>query len=166
MPDSTKKNLLNVNGHKLRIRPVNTVLFFSSSSAIQWNMGNTEKLECTKTDICQSQRRTKELRIYVRGSFNIRPWNICCWYWQRLLREQQFLCFRLAQSQDGPPRTISAPCVSGDVRGGDLGRWMALKWETFRFLLSSCTHPNSTAEASRLSPIHPCPFLKAQAQLQ
>ena len=78
-------------------------------------------------------------------------------------------------SQDGPPRTTSACCVSGDVRGGttllysrpnDLGRWMALKWETFRFLLSSCTHPNSTAEASRLCPIHPCPFLKAQAQLQ
>ena len=68
------------------------VLFFSSSSAIQWNMGNTEKLECTKTDICQSQRITKELRIYVRGSFNIRPWNICCWYWQRLLRDISTEC--------------------------------------------------------------------------
>ena len=86
LPDSTKKNLLNVNGHKLRIRPVNMVLFFSSNSAIQWYMENTEKLEFTKTEICQSQRRTKELRIYVRGSFNIKPWNICCWCWRRLLR--------------------------------------------------------------------------------
>ena len=62
------------------------VLFFSSNSAIQWYMENTEKLEFTKTEICQSQRRTKELRIYVRGSFNIRPWKICCWCWRRLLR--------------------------------------------------------------------------------
>ena len=62
------------------------VLFFSSNSAIQWYMENTEKLEFTKTEICQSQRRTKVLRIYVRGSFNIRPWNICCWCWRRLLR--------------------------------------------------------------------------------
>ena len=22
----------------------------------------------------------------MRGSFNIRPWNICCWCWRRLLR--------------------------------------------------------------------------------
>ena len=138
LPDSTKKNLLNVNGHKLRIRPVNMVLFFSSSSAIQWNTGNTEKLECTKTDICQSQRRTKELRIYVRGSFNIRPWNICCWYWQRLLRDISPECSleglmlklkfqyfgHLMRRTDSLEKTLMLGKIEGRRRRG----WQRMRW--------------------------------------
>lgn len=40
-------------------------VFFSSQ--IQLYMENTENLEFTKIDICQSQRKTRELIIYARG---------------------------------------------------------------------------------------------------